>query len=100
MKYEQFDEDKTPRQIYTAIIKLLNEGPRERKDIYDNINADDTKIDYQIQKLMKNDIVDKKYFENKWYYGLTLKYRKEIEELHKNDELIEKSFLKKIKVNK
>jgi len=83
MKYSQFDKDFTPRQIYNEILCILEESPRGREDIHNAINAPKTKVNRQLGKLMHNNLVDKKFFDGAWFYGLTLKYREELQALEK-----------------
>lgn len=96
IEYKQFDKTETPRAIHNKILNLLEERPMERKDIYANIEAINTKIDLQLNRLMREGSVDKQHFETTWFYGLTKKYRLE---LHNNREINSK-YVEKKGINK
>jgi predicted transcriptional regulator len=81
MEYAQFDNDLTPRAIHKKIIAILEQNPSTREEIYEPIKASRTKVDQQIRKLISNDVIDKKFYDGEWYYGLTMLYRNEIDSL-------------------
>ena len=80
IKYKEFDKTETPRAIHNKILTLLEEQPMVRNDLYKSINAKNTKIDLQLNRLLREGTVDKQHFEGTWFYGLTKKYRNELDE--------------------
>lgn len=70
-----YDSEMECEKIRDSIKNLLKLRPCSKKELFEKIDASESRIQQQLMRKDMKKILSKRYIKGIWYYGLKLEYR-------------------------